>query len=382
MIDFSAEVGDLQRALASVQACVPTRTTMPVLSCVLLKASAGKVGVFASAIDMEAEDEVGADVGIDGMVAIHGGVLQGIISKLPKASTVTFSPDPDREQGFMRVSCGRTNFRLALFDTETMPAMPAIEGSSLSLKGSDLCWVIEAAAHCAATDESRWQMAGLNLRLDREASDLVATGFDGGARCSIVRVKLDTLPTGEIPSVTIPNFAIKAIAKMSGEAETVDLRIESSRVEVRAGKTILRTRLIGSEYPHDQIARIPEPTKLLFEVDADLLSDTAERVCAVFRRIASNAKILPSIGISPKDGELHMVAGGTRGVDEATDVVTVGSLGRFPELPIVTEQLVQALGVFKRCKVEIFQEQAGFPIAISSADKPGLRYYLAPMTRR
>jgi DNA polymerase-3 subunit beta len=380
VIDFAAEVGDFQRALASVQACIPTRSTMPILACVLLRASAGKVSVFASSVDREAEDEIAADVGQDGVVAIHGAMLGAMLSKLPKASTVTVQPIPGRENG-LKIACGRTSYQLATLEADTMPTMSAVEGVELKIKAVDLAEMIASVAHCAANDESRWHMAGLNLRLDREARDLVATGFDGGQRCAIARVALEELPEAEVASVTIPNHAIRQIEKMCVDGGVVELSIEVSRVELRLGSSVLRTRLIDGEYPHAQIARIPEPTKRLFETNADQLAEVAERVCAVFRRIGDN-KILPAVGLLSKDGELEVVAGGTRGVDEASDVLVVDELARFPELALVTEQLVQALGVFKGCRVSVFQEQAGFPIAITSAEKPGLKYYLAPMIRR
>jgi DNA polymerase-3 subunit beta len=378
VIDFAVEADDLGRALGLIKSCVPSRTTMPILSCVLLSATAGKLSIFASSIDMEAEVEIAADVGQDGVVAVHTGVLTEIARKLPKTSTAMLAPAGN--EGLLKLACGRSRFNLSTTETEAMPRMKVDGLKKIKVKAAALRWLLDVTGPCAAENgENAWANAGVNLSI--EGSTLFGMAYDT-KRGAIVEIEFEGETEG-LPSVTVPNYAVKQIGQICRTSDDViELGISKGLIEVRSGTAVFRSRLIDAEFTALSRGNRVKTEEPLFCVSASAFAEVVERVSATFETVPSGVALVASVGVVPGDsGELKVTAGGTRGVNEATDVVMGERIGRFPELALVNRQLLHGLAVFEDRTIEVRQSVPGSPVQFTTPDLR-LRYFLAPMTKR
>src|SRR5690606_37009139 len=101
----------LMRALNHVQSAVERRTTIPILSNVLLRAEDGELNLSTTDMDLEINEAVAANVETAGATTAPASTLFDIVKKLPEDSSVVLELDPSGNQ--MTVKAGRSNFRLS-----------------------------------------------------------------------------------------------------------------------------------------------------------------------------------------------------------------------------------------------------------------------------
>ena len=92
------ERGELLRALGHVTSVVERRTTIPILSNVLLKASDRALQFKATDLEREVSDEAPADVSQPGAVTVPAHMLHDIVRKLPDGAQVEMTRDAEKER--------------------------------------------------------------------------------------------------------------------------------------------------------------------------------------------------------------------------------------------------------------------------------------------
>ena len=116
---------DLLEALGHVASVVERRTTIPILSNVLLKA--GSQGLEFKATDLEREviEQSPADVATPGAVTVPAHMLHDIVRKLPDGAQVDIRRDPEKER--MTITAGQARFALQTLAAEDFPDLAAGE---------------------------------------------------------------------------------------------------------------------------------------------------------------------------------------------------------------------------------------------------------------
>jgi hypothetical protein len=126
------ERGELLRALGHVTSVVERRTTIPILSNVLLKASGQGLELKATDLEREVIEEVRAEVGAPGAVTVPAHILHDIVRKLPEVRS-TFAAM--RRRSASRSPRDRPASRCRRWDLKisriSMPAISAIRLRSL-----------------------------------------------------------------------------------------------------------------------------------------------------------------------------------------------------------------------------------------------------------
>ena len=106
-MQFTIERSTLLRSLTHVQGVVERRTTIPILSNVLLQANGGKFGLTATDMDLAIIEGVAADVSQDGSTTVPAHTLYDIVRKLPEGSQV--EAGAGGEQGQLEIRPGRSS---------------------------------------------------------------------------------------------------------------------------------------------------------------------------------------------------------------------------------------------------------------------------------
>ncbi len=127
---LTIERAALLDALSHVQNIVERRTTIPILSNVLLQARKGELRLTATDLDIEAIDSAEAKVSRDGAVTAPAGTLFDVVRKLPSGAEVQIELDAETQR--LVLTAGRSKFELPTLPAADFQTMASDEAASSS----------------------------------------------------------------------------------------------------------------------------------------------------------------------------------------------------------------------------------------------------------
>ncbi|HEX6609309.1 MAG TPA: DNA polymerase III subunit beta, partial [Hyphomicrobiaceae bacterium] len=174
------ERSELLRALGHVTSVVERRTTIPILSNVLLKAKNGALELKATDLEREVIEQVPADASVTGAVTVPAHVLHDIVRKLPDGSEIEITRDAERER--LTVTAGHSRFSLQTLAADDFPDLAAGEMThTFEIDASDLKKLIEKTRFAISTEETRYYLNGVYLHTAQRGKQntLRAVATDG-----------------------------------------------------------------------------------------------------------------------------------------------------------------------------------------------------------
>ncbi|MBT8398256.1 MAG: DNA polymerase III subunit beta, partial [Gemmatimonadetes bacterium] len=150
-MNFTITRQNLHQGLAAVSASIPTKTTLPVLSNILLEARDGGVWMSGTDLDVAVRVQVPADVEGTGSLTAPGKKLQEIARELPDQPVAVVARGDQLE-----LKCGRSAFKLNGLPSEEFPSLPGVDfEKGWSIRGSELQKLIHHTSFAVSTEESR-----------------------------------------------------------------------------------------------------------------------------------------------------------------------------------------------------------------------------------
>ncbi|CAN0556684.1 unnamed protein product, partial [Laminaria digitata] len=159
-MQFTIERSTLLRSLTHVQGVVERRTTIPILSNVLLQATGGKLGLTATDMDLAIIEGTPAEVAQDGSTTVPAHTLYDIVRKLPEGSQVEIGSGG--EQGQLEIRSGRSKLSLTTLPSEDFPVMS--DGDlphSFTISAELLRRLVDRTRFAMSTEETRYYLNGL-----------------------------------------------------------------------------------------------------------------------------------------------------------------------------------------------------------------------------
>src|SRR5438132_7810366 len=206
---------DLQKELQLCQGVVEKRSTIPILSNVLLKAAESRLQIAATDLDVTILSSCAARITTPGGVTIEAKRLFDVIRSLP---------DDDvhmnlQENNSMLIESGTAKFRLLGLPAEDYPTLPAVTAAETYLVQLDELKMMVAKVKFAIThEETRFQLNGALLKVQPSKMEMVAT--DGH------RIALVNFPSaitgakgkkGSDLTILIPRKALDEILRLEGD---------------------------------------------------------------------------------------------------------------------------------------------------------------------
>jgi DNA polymerase III subunit beta len=289
---------ELARALARSQGIVEKKSTMPILSHVLLEARKGNVlHVSATDLDLSVSSEHGAEIAKEGAVAVPAKSLYEIVRSLPEQH-VTLKKAGNN---YLEVKSGASEFRIVGLPAEDFPALPKFERVSfVNVKPAELLEQIDRTSFAASTDETRYNLNGVFFEPQGPVLRMVAT--DGH------RLALSEKPlAGDYAlkkGVILPRKGLQELKKLLAEAaeatgeEEVESKlgfVENSAIFRRPG-VVLAMRLIEGLFP-DYKQVIPKQGEKILKVGRARLLETLRRVSLLASDKSHAVKLELSAGL-------------------------------------------------------------------------------------
>lgn len=270
---FEANRDVFSEAVSFAVKLLPQRTTLPILSGVLLEATDSTLTLSSFDYEVSAQTEVAAEISEPGRVLVSGRLLAEIASRLPNAPVV-FSTEDSK----IVVSCGSAHFTLLSMPVEEYPTLPQIGESSGTLPGESFANAISQVAVAASRDDVTPVITGVQLEVSSTSLSLVATDRYRVAVREIEWAADESI--SEPVTALVPARTLTEVGKTFGHSGSISIAITNSDerelIAFQADKRTVTSLLIKGNFP---------PVKRLFpeSVDNYAVMNTAELIEATRR---------------------------------------------------------------------------------------------------
>ena len=268
---FTITREQLQEGLTAVAAAVPTKTTLPVLSNVLLEATKQGLRLSGTDLDIAVGTSVAADVDAEGAVTLPAKKLVDIARELPSAPIRITAAGEHR----VSIECGRSRFKLLGLPREEFPSFPAVKFDGAWKAAAGVVQkLVSHVAFAASTEESRPILNGVLWELRPDRMRMVATN---GHRLA----KMDVPASGgSTADLIVPPKALEQIRRLfTADAEVMVARSDN-HIGFRAAGKVVFSRLIEGPYPnYEQV--IPRENDKAATVDKAAMSSALRRMSVV-----------------------------------------------------------------------------------------------------
>jgi DNA polymerase-3 subunit beta len=282
-MELKITAADLARALARSQGIVERKSTMPILSHVLLEARKGNtLHVSATDLDLSVSSEHGVNVEVvkEGALAVPAKNLFEIVRSLPPTEKVSLKKAGNN---YLELRCGPSEFRIVGLPAEDFPALPKFEKVSfVDVVPAELLAQIDCTAFAASNDETRYNLNGVFFEPQGPVLRMVAT--DGH------RLALSEKPlAGDYAlkrGVILPRKGLTELKKLLGETieaaepgaeATSRLGFAENSAIFRRPGVVLAMRLIEGLFP-DYKQVIPKQGEKILKVGRLRFLETLRRV--------------------------------------------------------------------------------------------------------
>ena len=225
-----------------VSKAVPTRTTMAILECILIDASANEIKLTANDIALGIETKIEGQIEERGIIALDAKIFSEIVRKLPD-SDVTIETDSNFKT---TITCEKAKFNIVGKSGDDFSYIPFIErNESVHISQFTLKEVIRQTIFSIADNDNNKLMTGELFEINE--NELKVVSLDGH-RISIRKIQLKE--NYEHKKVVVPGKTLQEVSKiLPGNADSeVDIYITENHIVFEFDNTTVVSRLIEGEY--------------------------------------------------------------------------------------------------------------------------------------
>ena len=370
---ISVERSALLKATSRAQGVVERRTTIPILSNVLIEAEGGMASLRATDLDIEITETIPAMVGRAGAVTVPAHTLHDIVRKLPEGATVALASDD--ATGRLDVSAGRARFTLPTLPREDFPVMASSEyDASYVAKASALRRLFDKASFAISTEETRYYLNGVYFHTPPAAEGaprvLRAVATDGHRLACIDA----PAPEGSVgaPDVIVPRKTVGELRKLleSDDAE-VQVSVSATKIRFACGDLVLTSKVIDGAFP-DYTRVIPQGNDRRMEVDAQDFKRAVDRVATV------SAERSRAVKLTLEQDRLTLTVNSPDS-GSASDELAVAYDSEPMEIGFNAKYLLEIADQIDRENAVFLFADSGAPTLVREGDDESAVYVVMPM---
>jgi DNA polymerase III subunit beta len=295
---------DFLGELAPMQGIVERKTTIPVLSHLLLsardsrQAGGDQLHLAATDLDVSLTSRCEAEIRESGAIAVQAKKLIEIIRSLSASDVLLVQEEPR----VLAIRAGTSRFKihgLAADDFPTLPAVPPADGGKVEIPFADFRRMVAKVLFAVSAEESRFQLNGALFKVKDGALEIVATD---GHRLALVEKREEALRDGGgEDSVLVPRKALQELQRLEGEGN-LEFRRGEHHLSFRLGRRELICRILEGTFPdYERVIAKDNDKKVLF--DRRALAEavqraalmTSDRARAVRLQFSTNQLVISAV---------------------------------------------------------------------------------------
>ena len=348
---------NLLKGVNIVSKAVPSRTTMPILECILIDASANEIKLTANDMELGIETVIEGQIAQRGIIAIDAKIFSEIVRKLPDNEVVI---ETDKNNT-MTITCEKAKFNIAGKAGDDFSYLPYIEKTEkVSISQFTLKEVIRQTIFSIADNDNNKLMTGELFEIRENKLKVVSLD---GHRISIRNIELKD--SYDHKKVIVPGKTLQEVSKiLPGDVEEmVNIFITKNHILFEFDKTKVVSRLIEGEYfKIEQMLSSDYETKV--KINKKVLLDCIDRATLLVKE-GDKKPIIINIGDDMMELKINSFIGS---MNEEIDIEKEGKdilIGFNPKffidaLRVIDEEEVTLFMVNPKAPCYIKDEQESF----------------------
>jgi DNA polymerase III subunit beta len=281
---FSVSKDKLLEGLATVQNVVSTRTTLPILSNVLLQAEEGQVRLTTTDLDVGVRGSVSAQVERTGATTLPARRLFSIVRELPSAD-IYFEVD---NRNMAAIRSGASYFKILGLPEEEFPPLASFENARVfHLPQKELKEGLKRTSYAISTDETRYVLNGILFSFKDNKLTLVATD---GRRLALVDLEVE-FPKSQEADIIVPTKAVQELQRLVRDDGQVKLSVGENQIAFELNDTLLVSKLIEGNYPNYRQV-IPSEAKERVTLERETFLNAVRRVSLLASEKSNSVKLI------------------------------------------------------------------------------------------
>lgn len=272
-MEFSAKKSEILKELNLTQGVVERKTTLPILSNLLLEAQGSSLRISATDLELGVRCNCLAKVKKDGGGTVPAKRLLEIVRSLPEAE-IKFKL---LENHWVQITCERSSFKLVGMAKDSFPVLPSVPKALATIPSLVFSSLIQKTIFAISSEESRYTLNGALLMLKPESVAMVATD---GHRLALIEHQIQVSGVSNELRVLIPKKAMNELQRFLLESDAdavVQLSKDESHLFFTVGERILISRMLTGQFPNYE-AVLPRENKLVVDLDKNLVTAAIRRV--------------------------------------------------------------------------------------------------------
>lgn len=221
---------------------VPTRTTMAILECILIDASANEIKLTANDMELGIETKIDGEIAERGIIALDAKIFSEIVRKLPDSDVVIETDSSFKTM----ITCEKAKFNIIGKSGEDFSYIPYIErNEAINMSQFTLKEVIRQTIFSIADNENNKLMTGELFEINGDHLRVVSLD---GHRISIRNIQLKK--SYESKKVVVPGKTLQEVSKIlpGNSEEEVNIYLTENHIVFEFHNTTVVSRLIEGEY--------------------------------------------------------------------------------------------------------------------------------------
>lgn len=256
---FSINRVELQNAISVVLKGVSTRSTLPVLSGILITAEGDKINLQTTDLEVSIQYSAPALVEEEGRAVVPGKLFSEIVKNLPDAAVHVRAED---EQAF--ITCDTSSFSIKALNPDDFPGFPAVDVQQrIDIPFTQFASMVKRVSRVVSRDESRPILTGVLVTLESGLLRMVATD---SYRLAVTEAALNSA-ADDFQAVISGSF-LSEIASLPKTEANISLALAENQIVVTCQDTVFINRRIEGNFPnYKQLLPDTYVTRATIDVD-------------------------------------------------------------------------------------------------------------------
>jgi DNA polymerase-3 subunit beta len=366
---FSVNQQDLQQALGYCQGVIEKRSTLPILSNVLLNVSDKKLTITATDLDLIFIHQINnIEVSAEGKTTTTSSIMHDIVRKFTSGKKINLALTDTSK---LQLESEQSVFNLNCIDSSEFPLTDEnFDKNEFVINSKHLLKLLNKCKFSVSNDETRHYLSGIYFHQTEveEKNYLTAVATDSH-RMSISKIRLEK--EIDFEPIILPKKTIFQLCSLldsyDGDVKVSNMK---SKIKFELSNSILISKLIDGKFPN-YIQVIPKNNQKKLEIDLKLFLGSVDRVASVSLDKKDGVKFKLS-----KD-KLDLSVNNTNSGDgnESLSVKFDHDL----EISFNSRYLIDVASQLDGEKVEVFLNETGSPALIKDSGDFDSIYVVMPM---
>ena len=366
---FSVNQQDLQKSLNYCQGVIEKRSTLPILSNILLDASNSKLTITATDLDLIFITEI-KDIEIheEGKTTTTSSILYDIIRKFSSGKKINFSLSSENK---LELESEKSIFHLNCIASSEFPITDEnFNQNQFSVQAKSLLKLLNKCKFSVSNDETRHYLSGIFFHQTQiDGKNFLTAASTDSHRMSISKVRLDDKIDFE--PIILPKKTIFQLCSLLEDFEG-DVKISNikSKIKFDLNNSVLISKLIDGKFPN-YIQVIPKNNQKKLEIDLSLFLNSVDRVASVSLDKKDGVKF----NLTKDKLNLSVNAANSGDGKESLNVKFDHEL----DISFNSRYLLDVASQFDGDKIEIFLNETGSPALIKDPSDFDSIFVVMPM---